>query len=77
MELHPEHPHLHPCDVLAAGSSYPPITLKVDVSCTAPRQVINTATVTGGGDTATHTATDPTKIKNHGHDECCEHHDHS
>ncbi|MGK4578626.1 hypothetical protein [Kitasatospora sp. HPMI-4] len=70
-------------DVLAAGSSYPPITLKVDVSCTTPRQVTNTATVTGGGDTATHTATDPTKIKNHQHhehherDECREHHDHS
>ncbi|MFB7919177.1 hypothetical protein [Streptomyces sp. NPDC056061] len=63
-------------DVLPAGSSYPPITLKVDVSCHAPRRVTNTATATGGGDTTTHTATDPTKIKNHEHDERCEHHDH-
>ncbi|MFJ8605481.1 hypothetical protein ACIREM_43650 [Streptomyces shenzhenensis] len=63
-------------DVLPAGSSYPPITLKVDVSCHAPRRVTNTATATGGGDTTTHTATDPTKIKNHEHDRRCEHHDH-
>ncbi|MET8628698.1 hypothetical protein ABZW30_33990 [Kitasatospora sp. NPDC004669] len=63
-------------DVLSAGSSYPPITLKVDVSCTAHTRVTNTATVTGGGDTTTHTATDPTKIKRHEHDERCERHDH-
>ncbi|MFJ6016886.1 hypothetical protein [Streptomyces sp. NPDC092952] len=63
-------------DILPAGSSYPPITLKVDVSCHAPRRVTNTATVTGGGDTTTHTATDSTEIKNHEHDERCEHHDH-
>ncbi|MFD5761346.1 hypothetical protein ACFWIZ_40850, partial [Streptomyces sp. NPDC127044] len=63
-------------DVLPSGSSYPPITLKVDVSCKAPSTVTNTATVTGGGDTTTHTATDPTKIKRHQHDKHCDHHDH-
>ncbi|MFE5374973.1 hypothetical protein [Streptomyces mirabilis] len=63
-------------DVLPSGSSYPPITLKVDVSCKAPGTVTNTATVTGGVDTTTHTATDPTKIKRHQHDEHCDHHDH-
>ncbi|MGW1494949.1 hypothetical protein [Streptomyces sp. NPDC002402] len=47
--------------VLAAGSSYPPITLIVRVARNAtPGMVTNTAT--GGGDTATHTATDPTTI---------------
>ncbi|MDF3297516.1 hypothetical protein [Streptomyces tropicalis] len=55
-------------DVLPAGHSYPPVTLKVDVSCNARARVTNTATVTGGGDTTTHTATDTTTIKHHGHD---------
>ncbi|MFD8706617.1 hypothetical protein ACFV1W_29110 [Kitasatospora sp. NPDC059648] len=58
-------------DVLPAGQSYPPVTLKVDVSCDAPERVTNTATVTGGGDTTIRTATDPTTIKyheHHGHD---------
>ncbi|WP_158714196.1 HAD-IA family hydrolase [Kitasatospora aureofaciens] len=50
-------------DVLPAGTSYPSITLKVKVSCHAPHGVTNTATTTGGGDTTTHTATDPTTIK--------------
>ncbi|MEU8587187.1 hypothetical protein AB0C59_09335 [Streptomyces sp. NPDC048664] len=50
-------------DVLPAGHSYPPITLKVDVSCDARARVTNIATVTGGGDTTTHTATDTTTIK--------------
>ncbi|MDX3248117.1 calcium-binding protein [Streptomyces sp. ME18-1-4] len=49
-------------DVLNPGSSYPPITLRVRVARTASGTVINTATVTGGGDTSTHTATDPTTI---------------
>ncbi|MGW5662830.1 hypothetical protein ACWEWG_22445 [Streptomyces sp. NPDC003758] len=49
-------------DVLAAGASYPPISLTVDVGCTASDQVTNAASVTGGGDTDTHTATDPTTI---------------
>ncbi|MFD7604279.1 hypothetical protein ACFWAN_27955 [Streptomyces mirabilis] len=63
-------------DVLPAGSSYPPITVMVDVSCRAYDQVTNTATATGGGDTTTPTATDLTKIKRHEHDEHCERHDH-
>ncbi|MEU6220565.1 right-handed parallel beta-helix repeat-containing protein [Streptomyces sp. NPDC047022] len=50
-------------DVLPAGSSYPPIFLKVYVQCGAPAQGTDTATVTGGGDPTTHTATDPTTIK--------------
>jgi uncharacterized repeat protein (TIGR01451 family) len=38
-------------DVLASGgANYPPITLMVDVACTAPANVTNTATVSGGGD---------------------------
>ncbi len=49
-------------DVLPSGSSSPPITLKVEVSCKAPSTVTNSASATGGGDTATHAATDPTTI---------------
>ncbi|MGW7449090.1 hypothetical protein ACWGJO_37855, partial [Kitasatospora sp. NPDC054795] len=62
-------------DVLTAGSSYPPITLKVRVSCDrdTAREVTNRATVTGGGDTAIHTATDPTTIK---HERHCHHDEH-
>jgi uncharacterized repeat protein (TIGR01451 family) len=37
-------------DPLAAGASYPPITLVVNVAGTAAAEVANTATVTGGGD---------------------------
>jgi uncharacterized repeat protein (TIGR01451 family) len=56
-----------PCtrsDALAGGLSYPPITLTVDVSPTAPPTVINSASVTGGGVTADadDTANDPTTI---------------
>ncbi|MGW3044431.1 hypothetical protein ACWC9T_31290 [Kitasatospora sp. NPDC001159] len=63
-------------DILSAGSSYPPITLKVDVSCEAHAEVTNRATALGGGDTTSHTAADPTKIKRHEHDERCERHEH-
>ena len=51
-------------DALAAGASYPPITLTVNVSSTAPASVTNTATVSGGGDvsSANNTASDPTTI---------------
>jgi uncharacterized repeat protein (TIGR01451 family) len=74
-------------DILPAGHSYPPITLSVDVSCHARDRVTNTATVTGGGDSTTHTATDPTTIKRHGpdddghgghdgHHDHCDGHDH-
>jgi uncharacterized repeat protein (TIGR01451 family) len=72
-------------DVLPAGHSYTPVTLKVEVSCNARARVTNTATVNGGGDTTTHTATDTTTIKHHehhghdGHDgrhDHCDRHDH-
>jgi uncharacterized repeat protein (TIGR01451 family) len=56
-----------PCtrsDALAAGSSYPVITLTVNVASTAPSSVTNSATVSGGGETngANNVATDPTTI---------------
>ncbi|WP_141720789.1 DUF11 domain-containing protein [Streptomyces sp. Ncost-T10-10d] len=56
-------------NVLVAGSSYPTITLKVKISCDCDshHKVTNTATVTGGADTATRTATDPTVIKRNGY----------
>ncbi|MFI6284533.1 right-handed parallel beta-helix repeat-containing protein [Streptomyces sp. NPDC051018] len=64
-------------DTLAAGATYPPITLVVDVPCECkskrggggcePRKGIDTVTVTGGGDSTTHTATDPTTIKGSEH----------
>ncbi|PJN21104.1 hypothetical protein CG736_35225 [Kitasatospora sp. CB02891] len=69
-------------DALPAGSSYPPITLQVDVSCSAADDVTNVAVVTGGGDTTPHTATDPTRIKHHRHDQHdkydmrCDRHEH-
>jgi uncharacterized repeat protein (TIGR01451 family) len=40
-------------DVLAPSASYPPITLTVNVAPNAPANVINTATVSGGGETNT------------------------
>jgi len=51
-------------DVLAAGSSYPAITVIVNVSASAPGAVTNTVTVSGGGEgnTADDTANDPTTI---------------
>lgn len=51
-------------DVLAAGASYPVITLTVDVANNAPASVTNTANVSGGGqtNTANDTANDPTTI---------------
>ncbi|MFH9354088.1 hypothetical protein [Kitasatospora sp. NPDC017646] len=61
-------------DVLPAGSSYPPITLHVTVSCDCDEhhRLTNRATVTGGGDPTAHTATDPTSIKR---GEYCHHDD--
>src|SRR5206468_3444468 len=38
-------------EVLASGSSYPPLTLTVRVAPNAPASVTNTATVAGGGET--------------------------
>jgi uncharacterized repeat protein (TIGR01451 family) len=51
-------------DVLAAGLSYPTITLTVDVALTAPGSVTNSATVSGGGESnaTNNTANDPTTI---------------
>ena len=51
-------------DVLQAGSSYPAITLTVDVSATAPSSVTNTASISGGGDSnsANNSASDITSI---------------
>ncbi len=51
-------------DALAAGASYPAITLTVNVAGNAPASVTNTATVSGGGEinTANDTANDPTTI---------------
>jgi uncharacterized repeat protein (TIGR01451 family) len=37
-------------DVLAAGSTYPPLTLFVSVGTDAPTRVVNTVTVAGGGE---------------------------
>ena len=51
-------------DPLAAGGSYPGITLVVNVAANAPVSVTNVATVNGGGDanTSNNTASDPTAI---------------
>ena len=51
-------------DALAAGSSYPVITLTVNVSLTAPASVTNSATVSGGGENnaSNNTANDLTTI---------------
>jgi Bacterial Ig-like domain (group 2)/Divergent InlB B-repeat domain len=48
-------------DVLAAGASYPAITVTVDVSDDAPSPQVNSVTVSGGGSAAA-TATDSTVI---------------
>ncbi|HEY8186347.1 MAG TPA: hypothetical protein VIF64_09775 [Pyrinomonadaceae bacterium] len=51
-------------DALAAGASYPVITLTVNVSPTAPGSVTNTAIVAGGAENnvLNNTASDPTTI---------------
>jgi Salmonella virulence plasmid 65kDa B protein/Insecticide toxin TcdB middle/N-terminal region/FG-GAP-like repeat len=51
-------------DVLAAGASYPPITLTVNVAANAPSSVTNVVTVSGGGEvnTGNDTYSDPTTI---------------
>ena len=49
-------------DALAAAASFPAITLTVSVDSTAPASVTNQASVTGGGDLSTHSASDPTTI---------------
>ncbi len=61
-------------DVLAAGAVYPPITLVADVPCNCRTEHgVDTVTATGGGDSTTHTATDPTTIK---HTKHCKEHNH-
>jgi uncharacterized repeat protein (TIGR01451 family) len=51
-------------DALAAGASYPPITVTVSVSADAPASLTNTAVVTGEGDLSpgNNTVSDPTTI---------------
>jgi uncharacterized repeat protein (TIGR01451 family) len=51
-------------DVLAAGASYPPITLTVDVSSQAITPLVNSVTVSGGGEinTTNNTANDSTIV---------------
>ena len=49
-------------DVLAAGTSYPPITLSVNVASNAPANVTNTASVVWGGGNVTGSASDATVI---------------
>jgi hypothetical protein len=51
-------------DALAAGGSYPALTVTVNVAANAPSSVTNTAVVSGGGEanTSNDTATDPTFI---------------
>jgi hypothetical protein len=53
-------------DALAPGTSYPDITLMVNVSTGAPSSVTNTATVAGGGEVnaVNNTASDVTTITN-------------
>src|SRR5258706_4211405 len=50
--------------LLAAASSYPPLTLTVNVAPNAPASVINNVTVSGGGEltTTNNAASDPTTI---------------
>ncbi|MEU6708655.1 YncE family protein, partial [Streptomyces wuyuanensis] len=55
-------------DTLDPGDSYPPLTLTVKIAKNTPKQVTNTATVTGGGTTATSTATNTTTIKDRDRD---------
>ena len=49
-------------DSLAAGASYPAITVTVNVASNAPATVINTASSSGGGSANPSTANDPTNV---------------
>jgi uncharacterized repeat protein (TIGR01451 family) len=54
-----------PCnrsDALPMGSSYPALTLTVNVAANASTPLVNQATVSGGGDPGNHTANDSTII---------------
>jgi uncharacterized repeat protein (TIGR01451 family) len=52
-------------DALAAGAAYPTIIITVNVATTAAPSIINTATVSGGGDVnpANNTASDQTNVR--------------
>ena len=49
-------------DPLASGSSYPAVTLTVNVASNAPSNITNTVTISGGGDPNSHSANDATNI---------------
>lgn len=51
-------------DVLASKASYPPISFAVNVNDDAPFNIVNTASVSGGGETYTpnSTTSDPTRV---------------
>lgn len=51
-------------DALAAGASYTPLTLTVTVAVNAPVNLVNSATVSGGGESnpANDTSSDPTTV---------------
>jgi uncharacterized repeat protein (TIGR01451 family) len=49
-------------DALAAGATYPAMTLAVSVAANAPASVTNSATAAGGGTTGNKTVNDPTTI---------------
>ena len=49
-------------DSIAASTSYPNITVTVNVANNAPASVTNSATVSGGGAASSNTANDPTTI---------------
>jgi uncharacterized repeat protein (TIGR01451 family) len=51
-------------NVLAGGANYPAITVTVNVAANAPASLTNTATVSGGGDSASgnNTSADPTVV---------------
>ena len=51
-------------DALAAGASYPALTITVNVAANAPASLTNTATVSGGGEliTSNNTVSDPTTL---------------
>ena len=49
-DLHGRNRDVHDRECLAAGASYPPITLTVDVAADAPPFPTNTVTVSGGNE---------------------------
>jgi uncharacterized repeat protein (TIGR01451 family) len=49
-------------DSLAGGSSYPPITVSVNIDPSAQSSLVNQATLSGGGDPSSHTTSDPATI---------------